>query len=77
MPAKPISFGELHFAKRGDAVAFLNSILQKYDIGDKVDVDDSRVLLSALSNHPEAKDKIGCGVSSFSVRSADYNMLKW
>ncbi|MGE4531364.1 MAG: DCL family protein [Acidithiobacillus sp.] len=72
MPAKPISFGDLHFAKRGDAIAFLNAILQKYDVGDKVSADDAKVLLDALSHHPEAKEKIGCGVASFSVRSADF-----
>lgn len=72
MPAKPISFGDLHFAKRGDAIAFLNTILQKYDVGDKVNSLDGKVLLDALAHHPEAIDKIGCGISSFSVRSADF-----
>lgn len=72
MPAKPISYGELHFERRGDAIAFLNAILQKYDVGDKVNAADTKVLLDALAHHPEAKDKIGCGVSGFSVRSADF-----
>lgn len=72
MPAKPISYGELHFERRGDAIAFLNAILQKYDVGDKLNAADTKVLLDALAHHPEAKDKIGCGVSGFSVRSADF-----
>lgn len=72
MPAKPINFGDLHFAKRGDAVAFLNAILQKYDAGDKVNSSDSKILMDALEHHPEAKEKIGCGISDFSVRSADF-----
>ncbi len=72
MPAKSISFGDLHFSKRGDAIAFLNAVLQRYDIGDKVNSEDSKVLMDALAHHPEAKDKIGCGVVSFSVRSADF-----
>lgn len=72
MPAKPISYGELHFERRGDAIAFLNAILQKYDVGDKVNAADTKILLDALAHHPEAKDKIGCGVSGFSVRSADF-----
>lgn len=72
MSAKPISFGDMHFAKRGDAIAFLNAILQRHDIGDKVNAEDSKVLMDALSHHPEAADKIGCGVSGFSVRSADF-----
>jgi hypothetical protein len=35
MPAKPIDLGPMHFAKRGDAVAYLNAML-RYDLGDKV-----------------------------------------
>jgi hypothetical protein len=72
MPAKPISFGELHFPRKGDAIAFLNSILQKYDVGDKVSPDDSKILMDALIHHPDAKEKIGSGVLSFSVRSAQF-----
>ena len=72
MPAKPISFGDLHFAKRGDAVAYLNAILHKYDVGDKVGTADAQVLLAALAHHPECEAKTGCGVTGFSVRSADF-----
>lgn len=72
MPAKPFNLGELNFAKKGDAVAFLNSILHKYDVGDKVSPEDAKVLSSALSRHPDGDAKIGCGIDSFSVRSADF-----
>lgn len=72
MPAQPISFGDLHFTKKGDAVAFLNNILQKYDVGDKVSADDAKILLNALAHHPEGKEKIGCGIVDFSVRSAEF-----
>ena len=72
MPAQPISYGDLHFAKKGDAVAHLNTILQKYDVGDKVSAADGEVLLAALAHHPEGREKFGCGVASFSVRSADF-----
>lgn len=72
MPAQPISFGNLHFTKKGDALAFLKAILQKYDVGDKVSAADSVVLRAALAHHPEAVAKIGCGIADFSVRSADY-----
>jgi len=72
MPAKPISFGDMHFAKKGDAVAFLNKILHKYNVGDKVSTDDAQILLAALAHHPEGEQKIGCGITHFSVRSADY-----
>lgn len=72
MPAKPITVGALHFAKRGDATAYLQAMLHRYDVGDKVSVADEEVLRAALALHPEANDKIGCGVTHFSVRSADF-----
>ena len=61
MPAKPFSLGELHFAKKGDAVAYLNAMLHKYDVGDKVSAEDSKVLIAALARHPEGDEKIGLG----------------
>lgn len=73
MPTKkPISFGDLHFEKKGDAAAFLQNILHKYDVGDKVRTDDAQILLAALAHHPEAVEKIGCGITHFSVRSAEF-----
>ena len=72
MPAKPITIGPLHFAKRGEAIAFLREMLKRYDLGDKVSATDEKVLRAALSLHPKADEKIGCGVAHFSVRSADF-----
>jgi hypothetical protein len=72
MPAKPISLGSLHFERKRDAVAYLRAILNKYEVGDKVTTQDAVVLEAALARHPEASAKLGCGVSSFSVRSADF-----
>ena len=68
----PVTLGPLHFEKKGDAIAHLNAMLQKYDIGDKVSASDAVILEAALARHPEAKEKIGAGVKDFSVRSADY-----
>lgn len=72
MPAKPISLGPMHFAKRGDAVAHLTTMLYRYDVGDRVSADDAVILRAALENHPDATTKIGCGIAHFSVRTADY-----
>ena len=72
MPAKPITIGSLHFAKRGEANAFLREMLYRYDLGDKVSATDEDVLRAALALHPKANEKIGCGVTHFSVRSADF-----
>lgn len=72
MPAKPVDLGSMHFAKRGDAVAHLNDMLHRYDLGDKVGAADAEILRAALKRHPEAAAKVGCGISHFSVRTADF-----
>lgn len=72
MPAKPITLAHLHFKKSGEAVAYLRSMLRKYDLGDKVTADDAVILQAALEHHPSSAEKIGCGVDYFSVRSADF-----
>jgi hypothetical protein len=33
---------------------------------------DEEVLRAALALHPQANEKIGCGITHFSVRSADF-----
>jgi hypothetical protein len=72
MPAKPLTIGSLHFAKRGDVESFLRNMLHRYDVGDRVSADDESVLRAALALHPKADEKIGCGITHFSVRSADF-----
>lgn len=72
MPAKKISFGSLHFAKKGEAAEYLKAILHRYDVGDRVSLEDAQVLMDALALHPDAAAKKGCGISHFSVRSADF-----
>lgn len=49
MPAKPLTIGSLHFAKKSDAAAFLQTMLRRYDVGDKVSAADEQVLRDALS----------------------------
>jgi hypothetical protein len=72
MPAKPITLGSLHFKKKGDAAAYLRAMLRKYDVGDKVSAEDAQILRAALARHPDAVSKVGCGITHFSVRSADF-----
>lgn len=72
MPAKPITLGTMHFDKRGDAVAYLKSMLHRYDVGDRVNVQDAVILKAALEHHPNASAKIGSGINYFSVRTADF-----
>lgn len=72
MPAKPVTIGEHHFAKKGDAVAFFQEILYRYDLGDKVSTDDEAILRLLIHRHPDAARKIDVGIASFSVRSGDF-----
>lgn len=72
MPAKPVKLGSMHFAKRGDAVAFLREMLNRYDVGDRVSAADTVVLRDAFDCHPEAKTKMQASITYFSVRSAEF-----
>ncbi|MHA6820602.1 DCL family protein [Ralstonia pseudosolanacearum] len=72
MPAKPITLGPLQFDRRRDAVAYLKAMLDRYDVGDRVNASDAVVLRAALEHHPNAAAKIGCGIIDFSVRTADF-----
>lgn len=72
MAAKPINIGDMQFARKGDAEEYLKSMLYKYELGDRVSADDAKILTILLERHSEAEEKIGGGVSHFSVRSADF-----
>ena len=69
---KPVSYGDLHFNTQTEARAFLNAMLGKYDIGDRVSAADAVILTAALALHPDAVERIGPGIKDFSVRSADF-----
>lgn len=73
MPAKPVKIGSLHFERKGVATEFFRSMLYKYELGDKVSDDDAEILAELVAMHPEAAEKIGSDIQSFSVRTADYN----
>lgn len=66
----PVTIGPLSFPKKGDALEYFKSILNKYGLGERLTADDNTILLSALKKHPDAVDKIGCGVAYFTVNKA-------
>lgn len=72
MPARPVHVGGLHFSRKGDATEFFREMLNRYDLGDKISAQDTPVLAALLAMHPESSEKIGAGIESFSVRSADF-----
>jgi len=69
---KSVSYGDLHFRTQTEARSFLNTMLNRYDIGDRVSAADTSILKAALALHPESAKKIGSGIQDFSVRSADF-----
>jgi len=71
--AIPVTFGDIHFARKGDAKAFLRQMLNRYRPGESVAGEDAIVLGHALLRHPEAAAKSGAGISGFEVHGAEYD----
>lgn len=64
--------GTLSFASKSDATEFFKGMLYRYELGDVVSAADAEHLSNLVARHPEAEAKIGEGIGSFSVRTADY-----
>lgn len=73
MGAKSVRVGSLSFPSKGEATEFFRSMLYKYDLGDRVSAADAGILARLVEMHPDAAEKIGVGIESFSVRTADFN----
>lgn len=70
--AQPVEIGGHKFAKKGDALDHLKSILNRYSLEERVSGEDQTFLMDALRNHPDANEKIGVGVAHIFIRRADY-----
>ncbi|MBI5531806.1 MAG: DCL family protein [Deltaproteobacteria bacterium] len=55
------------FASKKDAIAAIREVLYRYPIGATLRGEDERFICDLLAMHPEAQDKIGCGVASLQV----------
>lgn len=73
--AKPLEIAGIPFDRKGDAHEYLKNILNSYGPEETVSKQDAAFLQQTLDRHPEAKEKIGCGVDSFFVRRADYGTV--
>ncbi|RWH82634.1 MAG: DUF3223 domain-containing protein [Mesorhizobium sp.] len=69
---QPVEIAGHRFERKTDARSFMKVMLNRYRPGDAVSAADGAFLVEALKRHPEAVTKIGPGVRSFQVRSADY-----
>lgn len=70
--AQPVEIAGHKFGRKTDALAFMKVMLNRYHPGDTVNAADGAFLAEALKRHPDAIAKVGPGVRSFEVRSADY-----
>lgn len=70
--AQPVEIAGHKFGKKGDALSYMRDMLNRYRPGSSLNAGDAAFLAEALKRHPEARTKIGAGIRSFEVRSADY-----
>lgn len=62
-----IRIGEIEFKTKKAATAAVREILYRYQPGDTLTDSDAEFMLGVLCRHPEADEKVGCGVSSIQV----------
>jgi hypothetical protein len=72
MPAKPFIIEARRFARKQDARDFFQSMLRKYEPGDRVDDEDALHLSALLKHYTDYKDKIGAGIEYFGVMRNQY-----
>lgn len=71
--AKPVILrGERHWPTRKAAEDHYRAILHKWPHGWEIDGAEGRDLMALVENHPEADQKIGCGVARFFTGPAEY-----
>lgn len=71
--ARPIEIRTRTFAKAGEATAHFSEILNRYAIGERILDSDALDLAALIERHDEQSEKVGCGISHFSVNAApDY-----
>jgi len=75
--SKPVLIGECRFASKKEAGDFIRSVLYQYDIGQRVSEDDAEFLADLLQLHPEAPQKVGCGVRFFTVEQNEGSRGFW
>lgn len=65
--ARSISLTTRSFEKVGDATAFFAAMLNRYNIGDRVNAADTADLSALLARHDELEEKSGKGIAGFEV----------
>lgn len=65
--AKPITIGDDTFPTKKAALEAIRELRDRYPDGVPLGLDDDRFMRSVLALHPEAAQKIGLGISHFTV----------
>lgn len=66
MPKKiSIVVGNLIFKTQKEATKFFKDMLNRYRDNETVNNEDYEILLNLIERHPEAEQKIGCGIKRF------------
>jgi hypothetical protein len=53
------------FKSKSEALRFFKEMLNRYSNKQEIGEEDSKLLMSNLERHPDAQEKIGCGVKRF------------
>ncbi|MDO9541439.1 MAG: DCL family protein [Kiritimatiellia bacterium] len=64
---KPVIVGAQAFQSKKDALEFFRSIRNRYADGVRISEEDSGYLMDLVAIHHDAEEKIGCGISHFTV----------
>jgi len=70
---KPIKIGEIEFASKKDALIYYKIILNTYDFGQELCLNDFNDIMNLLEIHPKVKEKIGVGIDKVRVAKVQYN----
>lgn len=70
-----VDLGFAEFGSKSAAKEHFRAMLNRYQAGQTVKAEDAAELECLLDSHPEAADKIGCGVAEFRVRDAAYGTI--
>lgn len=62
---EPVLLGAVEFSNKKEALEFFKDMLNRYRNNQKIDENDEVMLFELIGRHPEALQKIGCGIDHF------------
>jgi len=68
--AHPVSLGFLSFTSKNAAKGFFRALRDRYADGEQIEGYDAACLIEMVAVHHEADQKVGCGISHFTVATA-------